>query len=229
MVRLVGRILNSCQNVLTLKIGIVLQDLLVRCPSTEELQNVSNANPHAPNAGAAAAFPRLNGDSFQKVGLHRIPTLPLKEPPDNPAMPLPKPSLSPGSVRRPSTWARLACNAHQNMPPDNTSRRANPPTNTPPHRHTLRSFTRARYHSVARAQSSTTNPGWHSHTSPPRRFYFRVHREKRLVFHSIDPPRRGVDRGLADSAGFSCCSPVRTLVPTTNGSLCPRQCRILRV
>jgi hypothetical protein len=56
---------------------------------SKELQNVCNANPHAPNAGAAAAFPRLNGDSFQKVGLHPIPTLPLNEPPDKPAMRLP--------------------------------------------------------------------------------------------------------------------------------------------
>lgn len=56
-------------------------------------------------------------------------------------------------MRRPSIWARLACNAHQNIPSDNTSRRANPPTNTPPHPHTLRSFTRALYHSAARAQS----------------------------------------------------------------------------
>ena len=86
MVRLVGRILNCCQDVITLKIGIVLQNLLVRRPGAQELQNVCNANSHAPNAGATAAFPRLNGDSFQKVGLHRISTLPLKQAPDKPAM-----------------------------------------------------------------------------------------------------------------------------------------------
>jgi hypothetical protein len=38
VVRLVCRILNCCQNVVTFKIGIVLQNLLVRRPGAEELQ-----------------------------------------------------------------------------------------------------------------------------------------------------------------------------------------------
>jgi hypothetical protein len=53
------------------------------------LQNVCNANSHAPNAWAAAAFPRLNRDSFQKVGLHRNCTLLLKKAPDKPTTRLP--------------------------------------------------------------------------------------------------------------------------------------------
>jgi hypothetical protein len=89
VVCLVGRILNGCQNVITLKIGIVLQNLLVRRPGTEELQNVGNANSHAPDAGASAALPSLNRDSFQKVGLHRASTLPLKGVPDKAATRLP--------------------------------------------------------------------------------------------------------------------------------------------
>ena len=87
MVRLARRLLNRCQNVITLKIGIVLQDLLVRRPSTKELQNVGNANPHAPNGRAAAAFPRLNGDSFQTGRFYPHPH-PATEgaAPDKPAM-----------------------------------------------------------------------------------------------------------------------------------------------
>ena len=85
VVRLVCRILNCCQNVVPFKIGIVLQNLLVRRPGAEKLQNVCDANPHATNARTPAAFPRLYRDSFQKVGFHRNCTLPLKEAPDKPA------------------------------------------------------------------------------------------------------------------------------------------------
>jgi hypothetical protein len=38
VVRLVGRILNCCQNGVAFKIGIVLQNLLVRRPGAEEFQ-----------------------------------------------------------------------------------------------------------------------------------------------------------------------------------------------
>src|ERR1035437_1073744 len=90
VVRLVCGILNCCEDVVTFKIGIVLQNLLVRRPGAEELQNVCDANSQAPNARAAAAFPGLNRDSFQKVGLHRNCTRPLNEVPDKPATHLPR-------------------------------------------------------------------------------------------------------------------------------------------
>ena len=72
VVRLVCRILNCCQNVVTFKIGIVLQNLLVRRPSAAELDSADSGRRHHPRAQDFVFAERLkrgigNGNDGQRV------------------------------------------------------------------------------------------------------------------------------------------------------------------
>jgi hypothetical protein len=68
----VGRILNCCQNVVTFKIGIVLQNLLVRRPVAEELDSADSGRrqpSHAEDFVFAERFKcgSRNGDDGQRA------------------------------------------------------------------------------------------------------------------------------------------------------------------
>ena len=70
MVCLKGSVFNRCQDVLSLQVGIVPEDLLERSPRPEEFQDVGYTNPHPANAGAPPALAFLNGDSLEPFWGH---------------------------------------------------------------------------------------------------------------------------------------------------------------
>ena len=51
-----GRILNSCENVLSLEKRIIFQNFFKRRPGAKKFKNIGNAQAQAPNARTAPAF-----------------------------------------------------------------------------------------------------------------------------------------------------------------------------
>jgi len=60
-------VVDGRKEVLALKEGVILQDLVERSPGPEKLQHVANANPLPANAGTAATFAFLDSDAVQGV------------------------------------------------------------------------------------------------------------------------------------------------------------------
>ncbi len=54
-------------NVVELKIGQFLDDLLWRKSRREKVEDVAHPNPHAPHARAPSALLRVAGDAVQKI------------------------------------------------------------------------------------------------------------------------------------------------------------------
>ncbi len=57
MVCLMRSVFDGCQDVLTLQVRIVLEDLIERSPRPEEFQDVRYANSHSANAGTPPHLP----------------------------------------------------------------------------------------------------------------------------------------------------------------------------
>ena len=70
MVGLMRSVFDCCQDVLSLQVRIVLEDLIKRGPRPEEFQDVRYANPHSANAGAPPALAFVNGDSLEPFWGH---------------------------------------------------------------------------------------------------------------------------------------------------------------
>jgi hypothetical protein len=71
MIGLMSRIFNGSQNVFPDEVGVILQNLLIRRPGTEQLQNIGDTHSQAPDARASAAFARFNRDPFKQFRIHR--------------------------------------------------------------------------------------------------------------------------------------------------------------
>ena len=66
MIGLVCCVGDRGEDIVALKIGVVLQNLLEGCICAEKLQDVGHAHPHPANAGPAAAFAGLDGDALEQ-------------------------------------------------------------------------------------------------------------------------------------------------------------------
>ena len=67
MIRLMRGVFDGGENVVALKIGMILQDFLVGRSGAQQFQNVGHAHPYAANARLAAAFSRLDGDARKQL------------------------------------------------------------------------------------------------------------------------------------------------------------------
>jgi len=67
MIRLMRGVFDGGENIVALKVGIILQDFLIRRSGAQQFQNVGHAHPHAANARPAAAFSRLDGDARKQL------------------------------------------------------------------------------------------------------------------------------------------------------------------
>ena len=65
MVGLMRSVFDRCQDVLSLQVRIVLEDLIERGPRPEEFQDVRYANPHSANARTPPTLAFVNGDSLE--------------------------------------------------------------------------------------------------------------------------------------------------------------------
>ena len=65
MVCLMGSVLDGCQDVLSLQVRIVLEDLIEGGPRPEEFQDVRYANSHPANARTPPTLAFVNCDSLQ--------------------------------------------------------------------------------------------------------------------------------------------------------------------
>ena len=65
MISLMSGVLQSGENVLSLEIGVVPQDLVVRCPEAEQLQNIADSNAEASDARPPTTFAGFNGDALE--------------------------------------------------------------------------------------------------------------------------------------------------------------------
>ena len=71
MIGLVGGVIDGGQDILWLEERVILKDFVDRGSGAEEFQNIGDTNAKAANAGAAAAFSGVNGDSLETFALHR--------------------------------------------------------------------------------------------------------------------------------------------------------------
>jgi hypothetical protein len=67
MVEPLAGVAEAGHDVLELEVWEFLEYLFVRESSREQVQNISDANPHTPNAGAASALAGIYGDAFFQV------------------------------------------------------------------------------------------------------------------------------------------------------------------
>src|SRR3989304_7085999 len=70
MVCLKGSVFNRCQDVLSLQVGIVLEDFLERSPRPEEFQDVRYAHSLSANARTPPALAFVNGNSSEPFWRH---------------------------------------------------------------------------------------------------------------------------------------------------------------
>ena len=67
MIDPITRELQTGVDVLRLEFGIVCEDLIARHRGRQEVEHVDDADPHAANAGAAAALPWIDRDAICEV------------------------------------------------------------------------------------------------------------------------------------------------------------------
>lgn len=72
MIRLPGRVCNGGKNIIPLKEWIISEDLLERRVGGQKLQNISDPQTLAADAGVAATFSGFDGDSRQQIALHKL-------------------------------------------------------------------------------------------------------------------------------------------------------------
>lgn len=75
MIRLTSGILNCRENVLSLEIGIVSQNLRHSCFSAEQLQNVCDADSYTANTGAPAAQSIVDRGSSYRIHIREFDRL----------------------------------------------------------------------------------------------------------------------------------------------------------
>jgi len=76
VVGLGGGELEAGPDILGLEELVIIEDLPFRCPGGEQVQHVLDPQPVAPDAGAASACDRVQGDPIQIVRAHRGCNLP---------------------------------------------------------------------------------------------------------------------------------------------------------
>ena len=71
MIGLVRGVVKGGEDILALEKRVILKDFVERGSGAEEFQNIGDTDAQAANAGAAAAFAGVNGDSLETFALHR--------------------------------------------------------------------------------------------------------------------------------------------------------------
>ena len=71
MISLIGRVVESSENVFALKKWVILENFVERRSRSKQLENITNADAQAADAGTTAAFAGVNGDSLKMFTLHR--------------------------------------------------------------------------------------------------------------------------------------------------------------
>ena len=65
-----GCITQRGENIRVFKVGVVFENFLMGRTSCQKAEHILDADAHAANARFSTAFPRLDSDSVQQVGVH---------------------------------------------------------------------------------------------------------------------------------------------------------------